>query len=975
MGKNWSRKRKAEEKKRKAGNNDDSAKGADDRDNEKKSYRTFVPTNAKMEAYYACQSLHNQKFNPVTQSFEPCLTPEEKEEERKKWITSMRAILPASFRIARDMNDDDDEHRLGIEKELEEFVGKEIEILVDREDGRGYNGPAKDTKEKAEGEEDKDVEKGDKDTSENNNKEDDVIKRKVAPAKPISFVPHGYQLSLDRRTIRRNPSLNAFHNWLKIHTDAGYITRQETVSMIPPIVLDPHPHHAVLDMCAAPGSKTCQLLEAVAGVDKGELEPSGFVVANDADPKRAYMLVHQLRRMNSPAVFVCACDAQFYPVLRDGKKMDDKTDLKELEGTFDRVLCDVPCSGDGTARKNPGIWRHWNQLGSLALHPLQIGIALNGARQTKIGGYMCYSTCSMNPVENEAVVAEILRSTEGSLELVDRRSELKELHARPGWTTWRVMKEDKKRIGKAEKNYKKKNSPRMQKRRKEWEEKNKKKKEEEDNAKKSSETLNKEETNGDTEKMNVDVTDGSNEKMAENNEKDEGKTDEEGNANNASKEDDSAQTDVPETTTWNPRVEYTPPPSWDEEMLLARAKAEGLVEYATYEDVPEEWRKRVRASVFPPTPEEIEKFDLHKCMRCLPHDMDTGGFFVALFKKVAPMTSKAKERARKLALELRTDVVDDGKSADCVEPKVKKAKVDSTADPTVDDTKSNGKDGATDSCTSAVETDEKESENQSSMEVDTANEESKENDEDEKIIMAPKGKRPNPHAKGKTRGDLGNSDFVPIDDERWEPIAKFYGLSSSFPRDQYMARSDGEAKVFYFISNAIKTKLIDCGIQKRVTVINSGLKSFERNSKECEVNYRIAQEGVQFIAPHMEKRKVIANFNDFSNCIETGAIKLENFCDDFKKQVLPLSFGSFLVALKGYENDVAKKMFLVMWKCRGENMNCLVSKIEMGGMKSKLRALASNFETTESEVDKNADKAEDGAKIDVSDEGAKLSET
>lgn len=48
-------------------------------------------------------------------------------------------------------------------------------------------------------------------------------------------------------------------------------------------------------------------------------------------------------------------------------------------------------AGDGTVRKNPGIWRHWNQNGALALHPLQLSIALRGARVTRVGGYSEYN--------------------------------------------------------------------------------------------------------------------------------------------------------------------------------------------------------------------------------------------------------------------------------------------------------------------------------------------------------------------------------------------------------------------------------------------------------------------------------------------------------------------------------------------------------------------------------------------------------
>jgi hypothetical protein len=359
MGRKWSRKRKVEQRAKKASVTE--ANGGDSRNDPKNkqqqgTYSAAIQNNAKMEAYFALQGLHNVRQNDAGE-FVPCVTEEEKETERLQWLTSMRSILPASFRIGRDM---DPVLREGVERELQEFVGSPIEIVVDENDGRGYNGPNT--------------------TNVGELKEGgpQLITKKVKPAEEIAFVPHGYQLSLDRRTIRRNPALTEFHEWLKVQTSAGFVTRQETVSMIPAVVLNPSPTDSILDMCAAPGSKTCQLLECVSQVAPGDLEPRGFVVANDSDAKRAYMLVHQLRRMNSPAVFVTSCDAQFFPLL-------DKGNNSELEGTFDKVLCDVPCSGDGTVRKNPGIWKQWNQLGALALHPLQLGIALNGLRLTKVG--------------------------------------------------------------------------------------------------------------------------------------------------------------------------------------------------------------------------------------------------------------------------------------------------------------------------------------------------------------------------------------------------------------------------------------------------------------------------------------------------------------------------------------------------------------------------------------------------------------
>lgn len=89
-----------------------------------------------------------------------------------------------------------------------------------------------------------------------------------------------WQLELSRKDIRRSENFYKLHNFLIAETTTGSISRQEAVSMIPPIVLDVKPHHKVLDMCAAPGSKTAQLIEAL-HADENQPIPSGFVVAND----------------------------------------------------------------------------------------------------------------------------------------------------------------------------------------------------------------------------------------------------------------------------------------------------------------------------------------------------------------------------------------------------------------------------------------------------------------------------------------------------------------------------------------------------------------------------------------------------------------------------------------------------------------------------------------------------------------------
>ncbi|EJD43344.1 S-adenosyl-L-methionine-dependent methyltransferase [Auricularia subglabra TFB-10046 SS5] len=255
----------------------------------------------------------------------------------------------------------------------------------------------------------------------------------VEPPKVLPWYPGGlaWQFNLEKRILRKSLECKNFHRFLIYETDNGNISRQEAVSMVPPLFLDVQPHHKVLDMCAAPGSKTAQLLEALHADDLtlGTSMPPGLVVANDSNHKRAQMLVHQLARLPSPSLMVTNLDASIMPNLLDARR-------RPLH--FDRILCDVPCSGDGTTRKNPTIWKAWSPMNGVGLHGLQLRILQRAMKLLDHNGRIVYSTCSLNPLENEAVIAAALTSNP-EFELVDVTDHVPKLVRRPGLTSWKPV--------------------------------------------------------------------------------------------------------------------------------------------------------------------------------------------------------------------------------------------------------------------------------------------------------------------------------------------------------------------------------------------------------------------------------------------------------------------------------------------------------------------------------------------------------
>jgi len=169
----------------------------------------------------------------------------------------------------------------------------------------------------------------------------------------------------------------------RIEHSLGYFYVQEAASMIPPVVLGPKLGETVLDMCAAPGSKATQIGQY--------MKNTGTLVANDYTGDRIRSLGINLQR--------CGLTNHCITMMKGHR----------FQGyEFDRILVDAPCSGTGTIRKSLKTLRIWNPNMIRRLATQQKRLIETAFENLKKGGTMVYSTCSLEPEEDEGVVDHLL---------------------------------------------------------------------------------------------------------------------------------------------------------------------------------------------------------------------------------------------------------------------------------------------------------------------------------------------------------------------------------------------------------------------------------------------------------------------------------------------------------------------------------------------------------------------------------------
>lgn len=195
-------------------------------------------------------------------------------------------------------------------------------------------------------------------------------------ASPCDYAGEGVRLQ-EAVNVEKLPGFNQ-----------GLVSVQDEAPQLAALLLDAQSNHRVLDACAAPGGKTCHLLELQPDMQE--------LLALDIDSKRLQRVSDNLQRLQLQASLVVG----------DASQPDNWWDGQ----LFDRILLDAPCSATGVIRRNPDIKLHRTANDIVKLAALQWQI-INALWTTlKPGGRMLYATCSILPAENEQIIQRFCES-------------------------------------------------------------------------------------------------------------------------------------------------------------------------------------------------------------------------------------------------------------------------------------------------------------------------------------------------------------------------------------------------------------------------------------------------------------------------------------------------------------------------------------------------------------------------------------
>ncbi|MBD3653895.1 16S rRNA (cytosine(1407)-C(5))-methyltransferase RsmF [Kangiella sp.] len=198
---------------------------------------------------------------------------------------------------------------------------------------------------------------------------------------PIPWCSDGFWINEEHKALPEG-----FGNFLPHLAGQFYI--QEASSMLPVMALfASHPEpNMVLDVAAAPGSKTTQIA--------AQMNNRGLVLANELSASRIKALYANLERTGVSNGVLCHYD---------GRQFGELT-----PETFDAILLDAPCGGEGTVRKDPDALSSWSLDSVLSMSELQKELIISAFKALKPGGTLVYSTCTLSKEENQLVCQHLL---------------------------------------------------------------------------------------------------------------------------------------------------------------------------------------------------------------------------------------------------------------------------------------------------------------------------------------------------------------------------------------------------------------------------------------------------------------------------------------------------------------------------------------------------------------------------------------
>ena len=226
------------------------------------------------------------------------------------------------------------------------------------------------------------------------------LKRYGISLESVANLPNAYQITSGSNVVGKT---------LEFILGKYYI--QSLSSMIPPLVLNPQEGEDVLDLCAAPGSKTTQLAEL--------MNNKGTLIANEISTERLKSLVFNVDKMSLVNVGI----------------LHGKGELlsRQFENRFDKILVDAPCSALGITQKKGEVSNWWNVRKAEAMSDQQLRLLISAVKMCKVGGEIVYSTCTLTLEENEFVISKVLKKY--PVELVEIELPVK---STPGFSTYGV---------------------------------------------------------------------------------------------------------------------------------------------------------------------------------------------------------------------------------------------------------------------------------------------------------------------------------------------------------------------------------------------------------------------------------------------------------------------------------------------------------------------------------------------------------